>query len=79
MLGRCRDRSHHRIDHRGDIIPRVALDYMFFTDYGITMTLEEARELIEQHPRLQQLDSENKRIYEHRKVSPLKVRTSKIF
>ena len=49
MLGRGRDRSHHRIDHRGDIIPRVALDYMFFTDYGITKTLEEAHELIEKH------------------------------
>ena len=41
MLGRGRDRPHHRIDHRGDIVPRVALDYMFFTDYGITKTLEE--------------------------------------
>ena len=49
MLGGGRDRAHHRIDHRRDIIPRVALDDMCFTDCGITKTLEEAHELIEQH------------------------------
>ena len=47
VLGRGRDRPHHRVDHSGDILPRVAMDYMFFTDYGIARTEEEARELIE--------------------------------
>ena len=45
-LARGKDRYHHRVDRRGDLISRVALDYMFFTDYGIARTEEEARELI---------------------------------
>ena len=49
VLGRGRDRHHRRIDGSGDLVPRIALDYMFFADYGITKTLEEAKELIEKH------------------------------
>ena len=49
VLGRGRNRYHHRIDGRGDIVQIIALDYMFFTDYGVARALEEAEERTQQN------------------------------
>ena len=45
VLGRGRDRQHRRIEDE-DGVPRVSIDYMFFTEYGVFYTLEEAEAAI---------------------------------
>ena len=42
-LGRGRNRYHHRIDGRGDIVQRIALDDMFFNAFAVARTFEEAQ------------------------------------
>ena len=41
VLGRGRDRQHRRIEDE-DGVPRVSRDYMFFTEYGVFTTIDEA-------------------------------------
>ena len=45
VLGRGRDRQHRRIDDNSGI-PRISMDYMFLTEYGIARSLDEAETLI---------------------------------
>ena len=52
VLGRGRDRQHRRIDDE-DGIPRVSMDYMFRTEYGIAKSIDEAEDRIKKGGGLQ--------------------------
>ena len=49
VLGRGKDRYHGRIDSRTDNVPRIAMDYMFFTSYGVATTWAAAEEMIQRN------------------------------
>ena len=48
VLGRGRDRQHRRIEDE-DGVPRVSMDYMFFTEYGVFGTADEAEASIKEN------------------------------
>ena len=52
VLGRGRDRQHRRIEDE-DGVPRVSMDYMFFTEHGVYVTLDEAEASNREHGGLQ--------------------------
>ena len=45
VLGRGRDRQHRRVDDESGV-PRVSMDYMFLSEYGISLSRDDADELI---------------------------------
>ena len=52
VLGRGRDRKHRRFEDE-DGIPRVSMDYMVLTEYGIAKSIDEAENLIKKGGGLQ--------------------------